>query len=112
SLAAPEVVVITNAAPAHLEGFGSVEGVARAKGEILAGARRPDFAILNADDDYFEYWTSLCEGSDVVSFGLTAVADVRAGSIKFTGGGSKFKLHTPTGQVSVSLSLHGRHNIL
>ncbi len=112
SLAAPEVVVITNAAPAHLEGFGSVEGVARAKGEILGGERRPDFAILNADDDYFDYWASQCDGSDIVSFGLSAAADVRASNIKFTDGGSKFKLHTPTGQVSVSLSLHGRHNVL
>ncbi len=56
SLASPRVVAITNAAPAHLEGFGSVEGVARAKGEILVGENRPDYAILNADDDYFDYW--------------------------------------------------------
>lgn len=112
SLSAPEVVAITNAAPAHLEGFGSVEGVARAKGEILHGERRPDFAILNADDDYFDYWTSQCAGSDIVSFGLTAAADVRASNIKFTDGGAKFKLHTPAGQVSVALSLRGRHNVL
>jgi len=112
SLAIPDVVAITNAAPAHLEGFGSVEGVARAKGEILEGARRPEFAILNADDDYFDYWTSRCDESTVVSFGLSAVADVRASNINFTSTGSKFKLHTPSGQVSVSLSLCGRHNVL
>ena len=56
SLADPDVVVITNAGPAHLEGFGSLDGVARGKGEILQNKRRPAAAILNADDRYFEYW--------------------------------------------------------
>jgi len=70
SLANPDVVVITNAAAAHLEGFGSVEGVARAKGEILEIADRPAVAILNADDDYYEYWRSLVEDTASLSFGL------------------------------------------
>ena len=56
ALASPDVVVITNAGAAHLEGFGSIKGVARAKGEILEGEKRPDVAVLNADDRYFDYW--------------------------------------------------------
>ena len=61
ALARPEIVVITNAAAAHLEGFGSIDGVARAKGEILGGDVRPKIAILNADDRYFEYWVTLVD---------------------------------------------------
>ena len=112
SLVAPKIVAITNAAPAHLEGFGSVEGVAKAKGEILQGKDRPDFAILNADDDYFEFWKSLLTDTAVISFGLSADADVRAGQILPTDDGSDFTLHMPGIQFDVSLHLAGKHNVL
>lgn len=112
SLASPRIVAITNAAPAHLEGFGSVEGVAHAKGEILTGAHKPDYAVLNADDDYFEYWKSLADKSGVISFGLRAEADVRASGIKATDKGSDFTLHLSESQFSVALSLQGKHNVL
>jgi UDP-N-acetylmuramoyl-tripeptide--D-alanyl-D-alanine ligase len=112
SLAEPRVVAITNAAPAHLEGFGSVEGVAKAKGEILAGETSPDCAILNADDDYFDYWKSLVSDADVISFGLSAEADVRASGIEATDEGSEFTLHMPESQFPVALCLQGKHNVL
>ena len=112
SLASPRIVAITNAAPAHLEGFGSVEGVARAKGEILVGDQSPECAILNADDDYFDYWSSLVGDAEIISFGLSAEADVRASSIEATDHGSGFTLHVPDGQFSVELSLQGKHNVL
>ena len=112
SLASPRVVAITNAAPAHLEGFGSVEGVARAKGEIIVGKENPECVILNADDDYFEYWNSLAVDAEVISFGLSAEADVRASGIEATVGGSTFTLHMPDSQFSVTLALQGKHNVL
>jgi UDP-N-acetylmuramoyl-tripeptide--D-alanyl-D-alanine ligase len=112
SLSAPGVVAITNAAPAHLEGFGSVEGVARAKGEILTGDPRPDFTILNADDDYFEYWKSILEDTQLVTFGLSAEAEVRASHISATEDGSDFTLHMPNTHFDVRLSLAGKHNVL
>lgn len=112
SLATPTVVAITNAAPAHLEGFGSVDGVARAKGEILTGTVTPEYAILNADDDYYDYWKSTAKSVDIVSFGLSADADVRASHIAATHVGSKFKLHTQDSVFSVELSLQGKHNVL
>jgi UDP-N-acetylmuramoyl-tripeptide--D-alanyl-D-alanine ligase len=111
SLASPSIVAITNAAPAHLEGFGSVEGVSRAKGEILAATKRPDYAVLNVDDDYFGYWKSLVEDVRLISFGLSANADVRASHIVTTDEGSEFTLHTPASQVDVRLSLAGKHNV-
>jgi len=112
SLTAPKVVAITNAAPAHLEGFGSVEGVARAKGEILSGTENPQYAILNADDDYFDYWKSLAGETEVVSFGLSAEADVHPSGIEATYLGSDFILHTPDSEFPVALSLQGKHNVL
>jgi UDP-N-acetylmuramoyl-tripeptide--D-alanyl-D-alanine ligase len=111
SLANPDVVVITNAAAAHLEGFGSVEGVAHAKGEILETADRPSVAVLNADDDYYEYWSSLVEDTRSVSFGLCASADIRADNIEVSAAGSRFDLHLPTASVSISMPLPGIHNV-
>jgi UDP-N-acetylmuramoyl-tripeptide--D-alanyl-D-alanine ligase len=111
SLANPDVVVITNAAAAHLEGFGSIQGVAHAKGEILEIADRPAVAVLNADDDYFEYWSSLVEDTRCLSFGLCASADIRADNIKAGATGSRFDLHFEGASVSVSLPLPGVHNV-
>lgn len=111
SLANSDVVVITNAGAAHLEGFGSIEGVAHAKGEILEGADRPDVAILNADDDYYEYWSSLVEDIDSLSFGYALSADVRADEIESSATGSSFRLHLPDASVAVSLPLPGDHNV-
>ena len=108
SLTAPRVVAITNAAPAHLEGFGSVEGVAKAKGEILSGDEQPRCAILNADDDYFDYWKSLTGNTEVISFGLSAEADVHPSGIEATSTGSDFVLHTPDSEFPVTLSLQGQ----
>jgi UDP-N-acetylmuramoyl-tripeptide--D-alanyl-D-alanine ligase len=111
SLAKPDVVVITNASAAHLEGFGSVEGVARAKGEILEIADRPNVAVLNADDEYYAYWKSLVEDIRSLSFGISASADVRADNIEASATGSRFDLHLPGASVSVSLPLPGVHNV-
>ncbi len=112
ALAAPDVVVITNAAAAHLEGFGSVEGVAHAKGEILQTDPRPSFAVLNADDDYYDYWISLVDDIETLSFGFGESADVRADAIEASATGSQFTLHLPDTSLPVSLSLPGVHNVL
>ncbi len=111
SLARPDVVVITNAAAAHLEGFGTIEGVARAKGEILCNGQRPELAILNADDDYFEFWLSLVADIKVVSFGLDAAADVRAEKIKDHAAATRFRLHLPDDAVDITLAIAGTHNV-
>lgn len=110
SLVAPAIVVITNAGPAHLEGFGSIRGVAEAKGEILAGEPRPEWAVLNADDPYFGYWRSLAAESEVLTFGFGADADVRAVSVESTESGTTFTLLAKGGEIEVSLPLAGRHN--
>ena len=111
ALAEPDIVAITNAADAHLEGFGSLDGVARAKGEILCGEVRPKVAILNADDRYFDYWSTLVEDTQLITFGIDADADVRAGNIDAEAGRSSFDLHLPVGEIDIRLSLSGQHNV-
>ncbi|MGI9333795.1 MAG: UDP-N-acetylmuramoyl-tripeptide--D-alanyl-D-alanine ligase, partial [Gammaproteobacteria bacterium] len=78
TIAKPDVAVITNCGPAHLEGFGTIEDVARAKGEIVSGLSSEGTAVLNADDAYFDLWRELAGSRTVVSFGLDARADVTA----------------------------------
>jgi UDP-N-acetylmuramoyl-tripeptide--D-alanyl-D-alanine ligase len=114
SLAMPKVVVITNAAPAHLEGFGTIEDVARAKGEILQGATPPEWSVLNADDRFFPYWRKKAAGQ-VVSFGLSAAADFRALDPDVSASGSRFTLVSERlagGKLEISLPLAGRHNVV
>lgn len=111
SLANPDVVAITNAGSAHLEGFGSVHGVSRAKGEILQNEPRPDVAVLNADDKYFDYWSSLVTDVRSLSFGFGDDADVRADEIVAGPRGSDFVLHLGGQSVPVSLPLAGIHNV-
>jgi UDP-N-acetylmuramoyl-tripeptide--D-alanyl-D-alanine ligase len=110
-LARPDVVVITNAGAAHLEGFGSIEGVAKAKGEIFEGRERPSCAVLNADDDYFPYWSTLVQDIASLSFGFSDTADVRAENIQAGATASTFTLHLPKASIDISLPLAGVHNV-
>jgi UDP-N-acetylmuramoyl-tripeptide--D-alanyl-D-alanine ligase len=112
NLARPDVAVITQCAPAHLEGFGSVEGVARAKAEIYEGLVAGGTAIINADDAYSGLWSELSAARRRISFGLRAPADVRAEDIvPLAEGGSGFRLRTPRGGATVRLPLPGLHNV-
>ena len=111
-----DVVIITNAGAAHLEGFGSLEGVAKAKGEIIETLKKDGIAIINHDDDYFDYWQSVAGNRHVLSFGLSDSADVTAKSIKteirnntFV---TTFELVTTLGTVDISLKLAGYHNVV
>lgn len=113
SLAEPEIVVITNVASAHLEGFGDLDGVARAKGEILQGQVAPIYAVLNADDPYFAYWSSLVPDETVISFAVdTTEASVFATDIQATYGDLiKFNLHIYEEEIPIRLPLAGLHNV-
>lgn len=112
ALARPRVVAITNAGPAHLEGFRDIAGVARAKGEILQGPDRPEHAVLNADDRYFDYWKELASGVGVTSFGLSASADFNARDVAAAGSGSAFSLSGPDFELTIELPLGGLHNVV
>ncbi len=111
SLASPDVVVITNAGMSHLEGFGSLTGVAHGKGEILQGEPRPRIAILNADDDFYSYWLTLVDDVEVLSFGLSDSADIFATKILAGKEMTQFRLHLPDVYVEIQLPLVGLHNV-
>ena len=111
SLVKPTVVALTNAGPAHLEGFGSIKGVSRAKGEILSGTPRPAAAVLNADDQYFDYWCGLASDVTVLSFGLDATATVHAVDVELDAAGSRFTLCLPGAEIGIRLGLTGEHNV-
>jgi len=110
-IARPDVALITNAGAAHLEGFGSVAGVARAKGEIYAGLGPEGVAVVNADDTYAGLWDGLSAAHRRIHFALDAEAEVRAGW-RPSGSGSEMSVHTPMGVFEVHLPLAGRHNAM
>jgi UDP-N-acetylmuramoyl-tripeptide--D-alanyl-D-alanine ligase len=111
-IAEPDVVVISNAAPAHLEGFGSLEGVSRGKAEILLQQKRPRIAVLNADDQFFSYWSSLVQDIDLISFGVENEATITASDVEAYAGGSRFTLRLPGQDLAITLPLPGAHNVL
>jgi UDP-N-acetylmuramoyl-tripeptide--D-alanyl-D-alanine ligase len=110
-LTKPDVALITNAGPAHLEGFGSIEGVARAKGEIYGGLTTSGTAVINNDDKYADYWRSICQHLNVVTFGLNSNADIYA-KFESDGVSTDIDMQTPQGQVHIHLPLPGRHNVM
>lgn len=112
-LAQPTVGVITNAGAAHLEGFGSVAGVAAAKGELLDHLPLSGTAVLNADDPFCSDWRARSRAERIVTFGLGADADCRLIGVPALGSdGSKFAMCLPDGeQLHIELPLVGRQNV-
>src|SRR5690606_8039567 len=111
ALTKPDVVAITHAGGAHLEGFGGLEGVRRAKGEILDGLSASGTAVLNMDDPAFSQWCGQLQGQRVLSFGTAAGADFSAGQIDELDGMTRFELRMPQGVVTVEMPFSGRHNV-
>ncbi len=111
AVAQPSVGIVTNAGPAHLEGFGSLEGVAQAKGELFASLPADGTAIINRDDAFFDEWLARCPGCRVLSFGLGPHADVRASDIRGDGAALEFTLHLTDTKFPVHLGLAGQHNV-
>lgn len=110
-LVRPNAGIITNAADAHLEGFGSREGVARAKGELFADLAADGSAVINADDDFAPLWFELAGDRRRATFGFGCSADVAARAIEYDGAITRFRLVTPDGEAAVELPLAGRHNV-
>jgi UDP-N-acetylmuramoyl-tripeptide--D-alanyl-D-alanine ligase len=113
-IAHPAVGLITNAGAEHLEGFGSLEGVARAEGEMVAGLEASGTAVINADDTYAPLWRSMTSAR-ILSFGMSREADFRAEDIRAEvntrGFSTRFELIAPQGRIGVELALAGQHNI-
>jgi len=111
SLAKPHVVVITNAAAAHLEGFGSIEGVAKAKGEIFSSLDKDGIAVINVDDPFASLWQDLARGKKIISFGLSQDADVSADWVQ-SAAFIQMEIQTLSGSCQVHMQVVGRHNVM
>ena len=112
AMCAPRAGVVTQCAPAHLEGFGDVAGVARAKGELFDSLPPDGVGVVNADDPFAEFWIRRLGERRILRFGLEAPADVRAAFAPAEAGGSRLTLATPCGEAVVRLALPGRHNVM
>ena len=111
AIARPDVALVNNIAPAHLERMGSLLGVAQTKGAIYQALPEGGVAVVNADDAFALYFTERLRGRRVIRFGLEADADVGARGLDAGMQGSRFTLVTPQGEIDVVLPLPGRHNV-
>jgi UDP-N-acetylmuramoyl-tripeptide--D-alanyl-D-alanine ligase len=109
-IAQPTVALINNAGAAHLEGLGSVEAVARAKGEIFLGLGADGVAVINADDAAAVLWKQLAGARRVLTFGLDRPADVSADYV-LEPEGSWLQLKTADKEIEFSLAVPGLHNL-
>ncbi len=104
-MASPDVALVNNAQRAHIGLLGSVEAVAKAKGEIYGGLRPGGIALVNADDPFAPLWKGLATGHNVVTFGTSEAADVHGflqdGQVRFV---------TPLDAFAVTLQVRGEHN--
>ena len=111
-LAQPTVALLLNAMPAHLEGFGSVDGVAAAKGEIFDRLGASGTAVINADQPWARQWRKRAGAATILDFGLQQPAAISARGIQNRGvDGSSFTVSTPVGDMAIRLHLPGVHNV-
>ena len=109
-LARPDVALINNAGQAHIEYLGSIEAIARAKGEIFEGFSGKGIAVFNADDAHAALWQKICNKNKYIRFGLLQEAEISA-DYELRVLDSNLHIFTPAGEVSVKLNAPGLHNI-
>jgi UDP-N-acetylmuramoyl-tripeptide--D-alanyl-D-alanine ligase len=110
-LGRPDVAVFTNVREVHLEGLGSLAGIARAKAELLAGLDEEGLVVANADDPHVRWIASLHPG-EVVFYGRVG-GEVTASAVEplERGVGTRFRLHAGGESVEVELPLFGEYNV-
>ena len=112
SIVRPDVALVNNIAPAHLERMGTLLGVAQTKGAVYEALPVDGIAVINADDAFAPYFATLARGRRTLRFGLDASADITARALHIGVDGSHFELVTPAGEVRIALPLPGRHNVM
>jgi UDP-N-acetylmuramoyl-tripeptide--D-alanyl-D-alanine ligase len=110
-IAEPDLGILTNIGPAHIEGLGSIEGVMEAKGELIKGMGARGRVVFNADDPRVAELSKGFRGASQ-SFGIDNPADWQAVAIRTRAdGGVSFQLQGPAGRTPVSLQVIGRHQV-
>lgn len=116
SYAKPDVAVITNVGAAHIEGFGDLEGIAKAKGEIIESLGHGGVAVLNKDDEFYPLWLEITGDRKKLTFGIENTADIQAkeivSGIENDGFITRFILITATEKIAINLCLAGQHNVM
>ncbi|MDX1496576.1 MAG: UDP-N-acetylmuramoyl-tripeptide--D-alanyl-D-alanine ligase, partial [Salinisphaeraceae bacterium] len=113
AIAKPNAGIVTMAGAAHLEGFGSLDTIAKTKGGMFESLPEGGLAVINNDDVYAPMWRDMASHCRQLSFGLQPGADVTAQDIADDdNGGSRFILQSPMGTVAVSIPLPGQHNVM
>ncbi|MFH1146806.1 MAG: UDP-N-acetylmuramoyl-tripeptide--D-alanyl-D-alanine ligase [Pseudomonadota bacterium] len=111
-IADPDIGVITNVHPAHLEGLKTIEGVARAKGELFESLDEEDLAVFNADDSLVSGLAAKCRARKI-GFGFSEAAEVTALNCRISHEGkTTFFISTGEASAEVTLPVPGRHNVL
>lgn len=112
SIASPTISLITNAGVAHMEIFGSENGIAEAKGEIFSCLNETGTAIINADDKHARYWRGLLkQKQSLITFGIHNKADVVAKDIHLDSSSVRFELVTDSGSITIHLNVAGEHMV-
>src|SRR5246500_1759168 len=110
-IANPDIGVVTNVAPVHLEFFDSLAGIARAKYELIESLPTTGTAVLNSDDEYVSQFGRDFKGR-VIAYGFAATATVRAENLQSRGEkGSAFDIVVGDRRQAASLPLVGSHNV-
>ncbi|CAH9064850.1 UDP-N-acetylmuramoyl-tripeptide--D-alanyl-D-alanine ligase [Pseudoalteromonas holothuriae] len=112
ALTSPDVAVVCNVAPAHIEGFGSIEGVGQAKGEIFSGLKTGGVAVLNCDCEFVDMWRNDLSDVKTKCFSSNKQLDVWAEDVLLSDTAhASFMLCTKEEKVPVQLALPGEHNV-
>ncbi|MGQ8364800.1 UDP-N-acetylmuramoyl-tripeptide--D-alanyl-D-alanine ligase [Glaciecola sp. 1036] len=112
-LVKPDVATIVNAAPSHLQGFGSLFGVARAKSEIYSGIPSDGVALVNTDSQFYEFWLGKTDHCKTLTFSpSSAKGQFYATNVSINEDGcAEFELVTPQGKIPIRLRVPGKHNV-
>lgn len=110
-LVSPDVALINNVAAAHLEGFGDLQGIAQAKGEIYDGLKKEGIAIINNDDAFAAYWRNRISQS-TKTFAMQNSADIMAVNLELMQHQVRFDLQVGSARYPVTLNVPGKHNVM
>ena len=111
SVVRPDIALVNNIAPAHMERMGSLLGIADTKAAIYDALRADGVAVINADDAFAPYFAERVHGRTLIRFGLESTSDITARDIRADADASTFSLITPWGEADIALALPGRHNV-
>ncbi|MBM93445.1 MAG: UDP-N-acetylmuramoyl-tripeptide--D-alanyl-D-alanine ligase [Legionellales bacterium] len=108
----PHVAVITNVHPAHLERFKQLDNIATTKGALFSALNASGIAVMPQDSPYRPLWSRWVQSQRIITFGLTAEADVYAEAIEHTPAGISARFITPQDQWQGLIPIWGIHHLL